>query len=392
MNQIRESAKNSNDKTAKIISKNLSSISDEASAEIPSTSSLSRMVQNLRSKKLDKFPINNGLCDMVIPAAYTVTNKGKNFLLHDSQEGIKRFLMFSTKNNLKFLKSCEHWHSDGTFKVVPVIFTQLYTVHGLVEGKTIPLVYFMLPNKSKKIYTKALTVLKNMVDYSPKSILTDYEAAFIKTFQKLFPTTDIKGCNFNFNECIYKHVQSCGLQTRYAEDLEFMTSVKMLAALSFVPVQDVFYAYDSLVSSDYFIENEEILNDFLNYFESTWIGEKKRNSIRGDPLFSIQMWNCFDSVIDNLPTTNNGVEGWHNRFANIVDRYHAQMNEFINSLKMEQNTTEVLIQQFRSGREIALPKRKKFKNYDSRLKNVVQRYDRQNVLEYLRDIATLVSL
>lgn len=110
------------------------------------------MVQNIRANKIDKFPITDGLCDMVIPPIYTVTNKNKQFLMYDSEDGKNRILMFSTTKNLSFLKSCDLWHCDGTFKVVPILFSQLYSIHGFVDGKTLPLVYFLLPSKKKNIY------------------------------------------------------------------------------------------------------------------------------------------------------------------------------------------------------------------------------------------------
>ena len=100
-----------------------------------------------------------GLESMIIPELYTKTAADKPFLLHDSNDGENRFLMFSTKKNLKFLRSCSIWQADGTFKCVPAIFKQLYTVHGISGNKTVPSVYFLLTNKNKKTYKKALQVL-----------------------------------------------------------------------------------------------------------------------------------------------------------------------------------------------------------------------------------------
>lgn len=330
---------------------------------------------------------------MVIPEFYTKTSRDKPFLLHDSNDGKDRFLMFSTKRNLKFLKSCLIWQADGTFKCVPSIFAQLYTIHGISKNKTVPLIYLLLPNKNKKTYQKALDVIKTMIrNYSPEEIILDFEPAFFKTFHKMFPQCRLKGCLFHFSDCVWRHVQEFGLQKLYSEDIAFMSSVKMLIALSFVPSEDVIYAYEILISSRYFVQNEELFNNLLNYFENTWIGSKRRNNDRKKPLFDIDMWNNFNDVINNLPRTNNAVEGWHNAFSGRVGKHHAEMNEFINCLKLEQNSTELTINHLKTGADVAGPKRKKYKNYDERLANVVNQYNRNDVIEYLRNVAVLIVI
>lgn len=383
---------NSNEKTSKIIVNSLGNISDEASANLPTTSCLNRMVQSIRSQKEDHFPKFNDLSDLVIPEEYTFTIKGKPFLIHDSQDGKNRIIAFSTTKNLKLLKKCSIWLSDGTFKVVPVIFSQLYTLHGLYKGKVLPLVYFLLPNKKKKVYKSALNVIKNNIeDYEPSEILIDFEPAFIKSFNKLFPSTRIKCCFFHFMQCLYRHVQECGLQNMYTNDVAFMTSIKMIASLTFVPVHDVLFAYDSLIMTEYFVANDDLLSQFLNYFEFTWVGQKTRNNTRKPPLFGIDLWNSYEDVKNDLPRTNNAVEGWHHRFANIIDKQHAEIGTMINSIKKEQNLTEVLIEQLKTGREIAQPKRKKYKTFDTRLKNVIDDYDRDNIVEYLKNLSSIIA-
>lgn len=116
--------------------------------------------------------------------------------------------MFSTEKNLKFSKKCFPWQADGTFKCLPTIFCQLYTLHGVYGNTTIPLVYFLLPSKKKKIYKHAAEVLKNMLeDYEPGEIILDFEFAIINSFNKLFSNAHIKACHFYFGQCIFRHVQ-----------------------------------------------------------------------------------------------------------------------------------------------------------------------------------------
>ncbi|KAF0985415.1 hypothetical protein HZS_7071, partial [Henneguya salminicola] len=55
----------------------------------------------------------------------------------------------------------------------------------------------------------------------------------------------------------------------------------------------------------------------------TYIGRTNNDSTRREPLFSIDLWNTYESTLAGLCQTNNNVEGWHNSFSKIIDEgYH----------------------------------------------------------------------
>ena len=123
---------------------------------MPSISTFSRTIS--RAKKCEETIINNATDTEILEVTEIYTLKGCDFLLHDSKNGKQRFFMYATKKNLKQLKECKLWFADGTFKCVPTILHQLYTIHGFlkVQSETnrymcVPLVYFLLPNKKKDI-------------------------------------------------------------------------------------------------------------------------------------------------------------------------------------------------------------------------------------------------
>ena len=63
--------------------------------------------------------------------------------------------MFGTAAGLDWLADNGDWFMDGTFKTVPSLFTQLYTIHGFRLNNAIPSVYVLLRNK-KKTYVRML--------------------------------------------------------------------------------------------------------------------------------------------------------------------------------------------------------------------------------------------
>ena len=59
-----------------------------------------------------------------------LTSKGETFLQFDLGVGdINRIIMFATPKMLSILRTSQSWYADGTFKVAPQQFYQLYTIH-----------------------------------------------------------------------------------------------------------------------------------------------------------------------------------------------------------------------------------------------------------------------
>ena len=97
---------------------------------------------------------------IIIPPKYTLSLKGEQFLLYDSGFGDgRRMLIYSAPRLLRILSQANNWHCDGTFKVVPVLFFQLYTIHGDLGGLVLPCVYMLLLNKDEATYDTAFRKL-----------------------------------------------------------------------------------------------------------------------------------------------------------------------------------------------------------------------------------------
>ncbi|KAG8176080.1 hypothetical protein JTE90_025538 [Oedothorax gibbosus] len=150
--------------------------------------------------------------------------KGGNFLLYDSGPAAEndRILVFGTSENLNFLQNCKHWFADGTFKSAPHLFTQIYTIHGIVKSQNVPAVYALLPSKTEAVYSQLLAALKVLnPNLNPETILIDFEKAAMNAFKANFENTSIRGCFFHLSQAIWRKIQQLGLQARYASDGDF---------------------------------------------------------------------------------------------------------------------------------------------------------------------------
>ena len=383
---MKKAAKSLKEPTTTLVTTAIGEASIFTAPELPDAHLLARTVRRVRQHNNPQFQTPQSLADLDIPNEYKQTDKGEPFLYYDSEGDKKRFLIYTTERNLDRLTTCKIWQCDGTFRSVPTIFTQLYTLHGHIDGKLVPLVYVLLPGKTLSLYKKVLQIIKKgRPNMKPQIIISDFEQAFISAAEKVFPRAEFHGCYFHFTQCIYRHVQSSGLQSRYGTDEDFAISIKMLAALAFIPEEIMTTAYDQLKHTEYYQANKKgVLKPIIAYFEDTWIGKKKRNQ-RTRPIFDISLWNCFSAIMNDGPRTNNQVEGWHNGFNQRVSKSHATMGKFLTTIKQEQSVTESVWENYLAGRVVAPPKRRKYVKYDQRIKRAATNFDPENdVVEYLR--------
>ena len=84
------------------------------------------------------------------------TLNGDLFLVKSSEIGNEQIFLFTTKKNVQHLFQSLFWIMDGTFKTVPTIFYQLYSIHAPVgsenNSRILPLVYVLMTGKSEELY------------------------------------------------------------------------------------------------------------------------------------------------------------------------------------------------------------------------------------------------
>ena len=150
---IKRRADTTQDKTQQILAAEMQGVSESAAVNMPSLDNIRR---NIRYQRQDN-PLPNPLHRNDIPAIltheYQVTSMEEPFLLLDSGvDDPERFFIFGTNRGLQLLGQSQHWYADGTFKVCPQVFFQVYTIHAQVNGQVLPCVFSLLPNKVERTY------------------------------------------------------------------------------------------------------------------------------------------------------------------------------------------------------------------------------------------------
>ncbi|CAF2150458.1 unnamed protein product [Rotaria magnacalcarata] len=236
--EVRKKAEQSHDPPRIIIQEARLKLSSDAAITIPQYSASARVVQRIRrDKNIPTEP--KTFADIIIPHNFQNTVTNQTFVLYDNNDHHRRLLIFASKEQLDFLNSCESCHCDGTFAVAPNLFEQMYSIHGSVRGKSLPLVYSLLPNKNKETYEELFRIIKQYVARKPKYITIDFEKAAENAFGVLYPECDIFGCFFHFKQCIWRHICELHLKDEFLQNDISRRTMKNLAALAFVPPQHV---------------------------------------------------------------------------------------------------------------------------------------------------------
>lgn len=123
--------------------------------------------------------------------------------------------------------------------------------------------------------------------------------------QREFPNSEIKGCYFYLCQSIVTNVESLGLKNDYENNIEVKLKIKSLAALTFVPINEVREVFNNLAAT---LPNDERFTDILNYFFCTYI----ESATGREPKFPMNVWNHRDAAIEKTPKTKNTCEGFHN--------------------------------------------------------------------------------
>ena len=389
-NVLKRVAVSTEEPPIQILANNTLNMSEEAASKMPRISVLCRTIRKQRQVVVAPRPLPENLAALVVHDEFQITTRGEQFLRYDSNNEDLRVLIFATDETLGLLERSDCWFCDGTFKVVPELFYQLYTVHVLQENFVIPCVYALLPNKAEATYDLLFAELRNIRrDLNPGRIMTDFEIAAINSLRRNWPNAILDGCFFHLSQLVYKRVQNEGLLNIYRENEDFSRSVKMLAALAFVPPIDVVMAFEQLYENVP-VEAHPIMNSFEDNFIGTLRG-RGNNTYREQARFPIPLWNIFGRVNENLPRTNNFVEAWHRGFQVRVGISHPNIWKFLNFLKKEESLNHVRITQMIGGHEPE-SQRARCRNCTTRIRVIVQNYHNRQIMDYLRGISYNISL
>lgn len=208
----------------------------------------------------------------------------------------------------------------------------------------------LLPDKQEVTYRRFLrlmcaeAVARNM-NFQPQVVHCDYEMAVFNAVSAELGV-QAKGCMFHFDQSIYRHIQSIGLQVNYNTDNPpgIRKWLRRIMALPLVPPIRLPGVYQEIIRQAPQIPDVPIMHQ---YVDQTYMAQN-------GALFDVAHWNVFGT--DNR--TTNMCEGFHRALNEAVSVRHPSVYRLIEVFKEIEASNERTIAQLLMG---APPKKKKAK-------------------------------
>ena len=127
----------------------------------------------------------------------------------------KRVVGIASKTTLHSLNQPHRYlFLDGTFKVTPKYFRQVWIVHGFIldSAEVAPLAYFLLEDQTKSSYFTVINVR-------------------------------IQGCLFHWKQCLLRHFDKI---PTYSKDVNVRENLHSIFGLAFIPEDDVVASWAEL--------------------------------------------------------------------------------------------------------------------------------------------------
>ena len=204
----------------------------------------------------------------------------------------REFLFFGHRDIVHALRvHISLWLCDGTFKICPMQFYQLYTIHIHIGGFYPPCLYALLTNKTEQTNLKFLKAIASVSDNAqPSRILLDFEQAAVNAFTSAFPESSIKGCYFHLCQASLRKTNELGLKRAYENNCELSLVLRFIPALSFVPTDLVEQSFESVIEEiEHVVDRldlEQNLSDKIDklasYIQRSYIKGKQKIETAGN--------------------------------------------------------------------------------------------------------------
>lgn len=200
--------------------------------------------------------------------------------------------------------------ADGTFKVCPAPFYQLYILHVPLGNWMRPCLYCLLSRKTRFTYDVLFGCLRaKAAEANHPMICTrfrcDYEVAVIQSILTTFPGITVTGCFFHLCSAMYKKAMELGLSIPYRDETTLVRrTVKKCMALAFLQpaIIGVVFQHIKLWYAEQVVPEPRVdLTDFFLYVQQSWIE---------GGVASVDVWSIFD---EPRRRTNNDLEGYNSR-------------------------------------------------------------------------------
>ena len=142
-----------------------------------------------------------------------------------------------------------------------------------------------------------------------------------------------------------------------------------------------------LIPEDEASRGDGLLEEFAVYFQRMYVGQQHLRE-----RFDRASWNMYERIKNNLPRTNNSLEGFHSAFSKTIQD-HPPITVLSSKYRKVQHKKGNVREQHLDGRSKPTI-RKKYEKVNKSLLDQVSRFDRNQIenLVYLEQIAKSTTI
>lgn len=235
---------------------------------------------------------------------------------------------------------------DGTFKSAPFGFYQILIFQSIFLGRTFPLIYFLLKNKTEKTYVRCLTLIKEKTKLNPSLFVCDFEKGLSNAIETVFSNAKIQFCFFHFSQSIWRRIQQEGLTKEYKSNSDFKKLMKYTIATAFLDPCNTLSCFAKIKQKLLCLDDR--VAGLVNYLEYTYFGVMKSSQYKC-PIFSIDKWNVRDQIINSEPRTSNGAEAFHRTLNQSINTSNPNIALLFQKLLEGESLNEIELEQAKIG-------------------------------------------
>jgi hypothetical protein len=292
-------------------------------------------------------------------------------------------VVFASDKQLEQLLPSRLIYIDSTFRVVPSLYYQLFTVFVSNAQYVFPVLYALMTRKNTELYKAVLEKLHELIpEFRPSQVIADFEEAPTTAIRSVFgDAVTVSGCWFHYAQALIKKLKKIGLSDAYKNEEESQLVCRCLLSLPLLPVADIQPAFNdvkALVTSE--STSQVKLDQLCRYVQRQWLD---KSSIGPSRL----------SVRDNTSRTNNAVESFHAALRRRVQVAHPNLYTFLGHLQRMTKDSELEMARLDRGLTIRRPKKRVYVINDARIKTCLSRFDNGSYsrLQFLRAVSHSVG-
>ena len=170
-------------------------------------------------------------------------------------------------------------------------------------------------------------------EWTPRSIICDFELALHRAIRAQLPQCTIKCCYFHYCQALWRHVLTGGLENLYRNDHDVARCIRLQMSIGFLPPVDVLQAFRDFRNTRHTQRLERQnpdLTRWMDYVLDTYLDGGS---------FPVVLWNVYERNIRNR--TNNHCEGHYSCWNKQIRASHPGLFIFVRHLRDMQVRREI---------------------------------------------------